>query len=278
MISAEIAAAIAAMFNWIGPSHHVLDRLFTRAGLRDADPANDSSENIGKMKRVEAVLEYAAAFDEPAGKALVQNLLAALRACGSFRPGTANYPGSDAIQALQDAFDRAGYVLSSDGSPRRKSLENLEGVELTQALTEYVRRALQGDGDAAHLLGTVKDLTEATARHVLVEVMGSYPQWQNFPATLFNAFERLGLPTPKWDLMETLEKDPVRAMQQALFLAACAVNRYRNAEGTGHGRPHLSGATVRDARIAGEIAGVVSELLLETLRSQRGEGRASGAA
>ena len=44
-----------------------------------------------------------------------------------------------------------------------------------------------------------------------------------------------------------------------------AVNRYRNSEGTGHGRPQPSNATSRDARVASRIAGAVSELLLDAL-------------
>ena len=275
MISHEIAEAMAPFFDKIGPSHDQLDTLFRAAGLDHADPARNTTELIGKMRRVRGVLAYGAAADKDAGATLVRDLLAALRACGSFRPATANYPGDHVISALREAFDRAGYVLDPEGDLRRKNLDGLQGVDLGKALEAYVRRALQGDSDSALLAGTVKDLVEATARHVLVETQGSYDERQGFHGTLFLAFDRLGLATPAADQLQQLDQDPVRAIQQALFLAACAANQYRNREGTGHGRPFPSRAEGRDARLASQIAGAVSELLLATLQMGRALPRAS---
>jgi hypothetical protein len=275
MISHEIAEAIAPFFDKIGPSHDQLNALFRAAGLDQADPARDTSELIGKMRRVRGVLTHAAAVEERAGARLVRDLLAALRAGGSFHPDSVNYPGEYQIRALREAFDRQGYVLDSAGGLRPKNLENLEGVELTEALEAYVHRALQGDPDAALLVGTVKDLIEATARHALVETSGSYDERQGFLGTVFLAFDRLGLATPDTKLLDHLDRDPVKAMQQALCLAALTVNRYRNQEGTGHGRPAPSRASTRDARTASQVAGTVSELLLATLRLHRALSQAS---
>ncbi len=69
-------------------------------------------------------------------------------------------------------------------------------------------------------------------------------------------------------IIQGLDRDPVRALEQALFLAVCAVNRYRNQEGTGHGRPHLSRASEDQARPAGNVAGVVTTMLLASLELQ----------
>lgn len=267
MVSAEIAEALAPFFDRIGPSHDQLTMLFRRSNLAAADPVRDPSDVIGKMKRVREVLSYAVAFDPQAGAKLVATLLAAMRACGSFRPGSENNPGEWRIRALKDAFDREGWILTSEGTLLRKNLENLDGTQLTDALEAYARRAVGGDSDAALLVGTVKDLVEATARHVLVEASGAYPQHGTFPSTLFLAFERVGLATPSLDVMKELERDPVRALQQALFLAACAVNRYRNEEGSGHGRPHPSKATLDQARLASNVAGVVTQMLLAALKT-----------
>jgi hypothetical protein len=43
-------------------------------------------------------------------------------------------------------------------------------MKLTQALESYVRRAQRGSEDAAMLTGSGKDLLEAAAAHVLVEI------------------------------------------------------------------------------------------------------------
>jgi hypothetical protein len=221
------------------------------------------------------VLADAASFHQEQGDGLVADLLGALRACGSFLADSKNYPGEEAIRALRAAFDREGFLLDADGNLRPKSLENLQGAALTEALNAYVHRALQGDSDAALLVGTAKDLTEATARHVLVEARGTYERHDNFGTTLTLANELLDLTTPPASLLSSLDLDPVKAMQQALFLAALAGNQYRNREGTGHGRPAPSQAHPRDGRVAAEVAGVVSALLLESMAPTKPARRAS---
>lgn len=50
-------------------------------------------------------------------------------------------------------------------------------------------------------------------------------------------------------------------MQRSLYSAACAVNRLRNKQGIGHGRPFLPDLTEADTRVAIQIMGTVAELL-----------------
>jgi hypothetical protein len=222
---------------------------------------------VGKMKRVRAVLWYASANDQEAGEQLVNGLLSALRAAGSFRPGEDNhYATESVITALQGAFDALGYELTFDGILRAKTLEGLEGTELTEALEMYVKRSRAAGGDVGLAIGTAKDLTEATARHVLVETIGTYPAHGNFPATLWQAYECLGLAGPDTGAIKLLSGDSWECVEQAAFLLACAINRFRNEEGTGHGRPHAVLATEGQGRIALEGSALVSELLLLALR------------
>lgn len=266
MISDEVAGALARFFDQIGPSHDDLDRLFARAGVMNADPKRGSPTPVGKMKRVRGVLYWASDNDSEAGSDLVRSLVEAVRSVGGFRPGSHNCPGGDAVIALQEAFSNVGYELDSNGVLRARVLDGLEGEDLTEALWSYVRRARSGSADGALLLGTAKDLTEATARHVLVERTGAYPTGANFQATLWQAFERLGLARPDVQTLGVSGTDPWESIEEALFLLACAVNRYRNAEGAGHGRPHPSIATTAQGRIAAESAALVAEILLEALR------------
>ena len=113
------------------------------------------------------------------------------------------------------------------------------------------------------LVGTSKDLLEATAGHVLTECYGTYPTQANFPTLLAQAFMALDLATSQ-DKPSPDEK-PQRRLERSLYELGCAVNNLRNKEGTGHGRPWLSGVTQDDARIAAEGMGIVAEYLLNAL-------------
>lgn len=266
MISDEVTSALARFFDQIGPTHDELDRLFQRTGLMNADPKRGSPEPVGKMKRVRAVLYWAADNDPEAGSDLVKALVEAVRAAGGFRPASENCPGGDAIQALQEAFLNIGYELSASGVLTARLLDGLEGEELTEALWALVRRARSGASDAGLVVGTAKDLCEATARHVLVERTGAYPSGANFQATLWQAFERAGMALPDLVTLKDQANDPWSDVERAGFLLACAVNRYRNAVGSGHGRPIASSATTSQGRIAAEASALVAEMLLKCLR------------
>ncbi len=268
MLTDEIIGAIAHFFDaGAGPSHDELGRMFRRAGLEAADPRlGPDGDTVGKTKRVREVLSYALDRDRAAGDRLTRALMGAIKAAGSFRPGAPIYAGEQVIQAARDAFHGAGYELDPEGNLRQSTLENLEGPELTDAIRAYVRRAQLGSEDAALLVGTGKDLLEATARHALIVATGSYPSGSDFPTTLYQAFDRLSLAVPPPDLAGKLDPDPGRAVEQCLWLLGVSVNRLRNAEGTGHGRPFPASVTDDQARTAIQSMGLVSQLLLSALK------------
>jgi hypothetical protein len=265
MISVEVASALARFFeDTKGCPHDELDRLIAGAGLQEADPRRED-RIAGKMKRVRAVLGYAAENDAAAGDKLVTGLIGALRAAGSFRPGDLNFTSPATVTALQEALDAQGYWLAEDGLLRAKTMDGLEGVAMTEALRAYIRRARTAGDDAALKVGTAKDLAEATARHVLVERVGSYPPHGNFQVMMYQAYKELGLEPPTTDHMNAVSGDEWHAVERAIFLLGCAVNRFRNAQGTGHGRPHASLATDEQGRLAAEASALVSEILLDAL-------------
>jgi len=267
MLSDEIISAIAHFFDeGAGPTHDELGRMIRRAGLEAADPRlGPDGDTVGKTKRVREVLSYALDRDREAGDRLVRSLVGAIKAAGSFRQGSASYAGEQVITAAREAFRAAGYELDPEGNLRPSTLENLEGPELTEAIRAYIRRAQAGSDDAALLVGTGKDLLEATARHALAVATGSYPSTYDFPTTLYQAFDRLSLAVPPQDLAAKLDRDPSRAIEQCLWLLGVTVNRLRNAEGTGHGRPFPAGVTAEQGRRAIQSMGLVSQLLLDAL-------------
>jgi DNA-binding XRE family transcriptional regulator len=247
------------------PSHSDLEFLFTRAGLNAGDPKTQG-QTVGKAKRVRATLSWAIEHQYAAGETLVASIVAQVRGCGGFRPTSRNFVGAEAVLNLAEAFGSEGYELAESGELRPRVLDSLSGQALSDALASYVRRAKRGIPDGALVVGTGKDLVEATAAHILVERFGAYPSHSNFPTLLGQAFAALALPTPQ-DPQKSGEP-PQSRLSRALFEAGCAVNNLRNKEGTGHGHPWTAGVTDEQARTAVEVMGVLSEFLLETHRSR----------
>jgi hypothetical protein len=137
---------------------------------------------------------------------------------------------------------------------------------LTSALEAYVRRARRGSEDAALLVGTGKDLLEATAAHVISERYCAYSQQANFPTLLGQAFTMLGLATPQTPAQPA--EPPQRRLERALYEAGCAVNALRNRQGTGHGRPWLAAVTDDEARSAVQLIGIISGFLLSAHKAK----------
>lgn len=55
---------------------------------------------------------------------------------------------------------------------------------------------------------------------------------------------------------------PTKALERSMFQAACAVNKLRNKEGTGHGRPWLPTLTKTEAIAAIELVGTIAGFML----------------
>lgn len=241
------------------PSHSDIEFHFKTAGLLQADP-KAQGQTVGKAKRVRAVLSWALDNATNKGEELCAALVALVKAKGGFRSGSSNYVGDEAIANAVEAFRSEGFVLGADGDLRPVLLDTLRGTELTSALSAYVQRARRGSLDAALLVGTSKDLLEATAAHIISETYGQYPEQANLPTLLGQAFTTLGLATDQ-DAKQ-IGEPPQRRLQRALYEAGCAVNALRNKQGTGHGRPWLPNVTDAEALSAVQLIGIVSGFLL----------------
>ncbi len=219
--------------------------------MQAADPAR-GAERIGKVKRVRAVASWCAANDPAAGWGLVEELVSAVRAEGGFAADSPGFIGTEAVANLRRVFKTVGYAIDGDGELTPVLLESVPEVERHEALAQYAARLRRSATDSPLVTGTGKDLLEAAARHVLVENGGSYDPRMGFPGTLLSAYTVLGISPPPAQLVHGngLDPDPVRQLQQAVFLLAVAVNRLRNAQGTGHGRPYPPSVTARQAELA----------------------------
>ena len=170
------------------------------------------------------------------------------------------FVGEEAIIDASEAFLSEGFVLSPEGELRPTSLDTLSGSDLTEALETYVRRARRGSEDAALLVGTGKDLLEATAAHIISERYGFYQEQANFPTLLGQAFVAAGFATPQSQAQHG--ELPQHRLQRALYEAGCAVNALRNKQGTGHGRPWMATVSESEARAAVQLMGIIAGFLL----------------
>jgi hypothetical protein len=244
------------------PSHADIQFLANQADLAVYDP-RQSGQQVGKAKRVRAILYGPAELSSLAVSKFASGLLAKVRACGGFREASSNFVGREAIDNAKAAFDVEGFVLTNDGTLSPKVLSSLSGVALTEALTTYARRAQKGAEDAALITGTGKDLMEATAAHVLQTIRGVYPRSANFESLLGMAFIALDLAVPASPAQEG--EQAVKSMERGLFSSALGVNRLRNKQGSGHGRPWLPTLAAEESRAAIEVVGTVSAYLLSKL-------------
>ena len=262
----EIGATLGDFFGstGLGPSHDQLTQAFTATGLAGGDPRGTAGMSTpSKMKRVREVFDYASEKDPAAGLRLAERLVPLMRAKGCFQQKSEHYAGSEIISAAQRAFERIGYVLSDDGGLHPTVIDQLSGKAMTKALMGYVRRINVAGADAELKLGSSKDLVEAVARHVLTERGGGYKTSQNFAATLAGAFALLGMAvsTPG----AAPDPDPAKAIEQGLFDLAVRINRFRNAQGTGHGRPAAATLANRDADMAARTSASIAAAMLERL-------------
>lgn len=241
------------------PSHSDLEFQINRAGLTMGDPKSQG-QTVGKAKRVRGTLSWALEHAPNNAEVLVAAVISLIRAKGGFRRDSPNFVGEDAITDATAAFRAEGYVLSTEGELYSLSIDTLAGVDLTDALEAYVRRARRGSEDAALLVGTSKDLLEATAAHVISERYSTYPQQENFPTLLGLAFTILDLATPRTPPQPG--EPPQRRLERALYEAGCSINALRNKQGAGHGRPWLPSVTDHEARAAVQLIGIVSGFLL----------------
>ncbi len=248
------------------PSHSDIEFQIKKAGLEGSDP-NREGPPVGKEKRVRAILTSSLENSPESAEFFAAGLISSIRACGGFRRDSLNFAGNDSIKSLSDALKQLGVSLAEDGSLTPLALESLSGEKLTEALEIYTQRAKKGIEDAALVVGTSKDLMEAVAAHVIQELWEQYPTFADFPTLLGQAFTALGMSTPPDK--EKSGEHPRKNLERGMYKLACAVNKLRNKQGTGHGRPWVPDLDKDEAKAAVEFIGTISEIMLSRLRQKK---------
>lgn len=246
------------------PSHSDIDFLVNKHGL--LDPTKGGTP-VGKAKRLRAILTWSIENKPKIAEYFAYDFLSSVKACGGFIEGSVNYVGKNEIDSLISTLKPLGVLLSADGSLTPLVIDNLAGKELTRALEIYIARAKNGIEDAALVVGTSKDLMEAVSAHVLREIYGTYSSETNFPFLLGQAFTALGFATSAEK--EQAGEHPRKNMERKMYDMACSINRLRNKQGTGHGRPWVPELTQEEAKISIEIIAIISERMLKELKKKR---------
>lgn len=245
------------------PSHSEIEFVIKKHGLVDLDPNKSGASPVGKAKRIRQILVAGIGKNIDAACSFAYSIIELLAANGGFRNDSPNYVGCQEISNLQELLRAKGISLSSDGKVSALLLDGLSFAEKSGALQAYIERAKHGDEDAALIVGTSKDLIEATAAHVITKLSGSYPTTANFPTLLGQAFIMLNMATSHDKV--TLNEHPRKCIERNLFELACSINKLRNKQGTGHGRPFLPDLSVFESHEAIRLTGIISEKLMNQL-------------
>ena len=191
------------------------------------------------------------------GGRLCVELIDTIRGHGGFDPNDAdNYVGEDAISRTINAVKGTTHVMRSDGTIEVSMLEStMTNHEREELLSRYIRRAQLGYEDAAALvLGTGKDLLECVAKHICDVKHAPYGENQPFYQLLIAAWNALSMSIPDGKLDDG--RTPYKAqIEHGLFDLGCGINKLRNAEGVGHGRPYPPNLTEDEAKHATEVNG-----------------------
>lgn len=108
---------------------------------------------------------------------------------------------------------------------------------------------------------------EAVCAHIITEIYSSYSQQANFPTLLGQTYSALGLST---SMDKGVQGEHVRkSVERNIFDLACSINKLRNKQGTGHGRPWVPDLSEEEAIFAIESIGVISEYLLKKLDARK---------
>ncbi|MFZ3385189.1 MAG: abortive infection family protein [Candidatus Methanoperedens sp.] len=249
------------------PSHSDILFEIQKAGLEKFDPNKPGQSPVGKMKRVRTVL--ASSFEDYAEKAekFAYGLLSSIRANGGFRKESPNYVGDDETKNLASLLKPKGILLGEDGSITPLILDGLSEDEYTEAISNYISRAKKGIEDSALIVGTSKDLMEAVAAHIIVEKFGTYSTTSNFPTLLGQAFYALGMATSQDK--KIAGEHPRKEIERNLYDLACYINRLRNKQGTGHGRPWIPDLSDDEAKEAIQLIGLISDKMFRKLKESK---------
>lgn len=219
------------------PTHSELDDVRLLGMKIPQDKAD--GEKMTKPQRLRAAFDLADAHSETAVKQLVVLIVTEMRVQSVFDHASVRRAGL--IEDLRRALAGAGAILHSDGTITAGNV----GPEVStggRATIDRLQSQLRsGNLDAGAVLGTAKDLLEATAKHLLHE-HDPTARPSDMPAIVTQAMRAADLSTRPGEIGGP---DPraVAEIRGLIVKSAEIVARQRNEGGDGHGHLELSAVT-----------------------------------
>ncbi len=145
VLTEDILSLIPRFFErGAGPSHDDLSRLFDRFGFSKADPAVDSTQTVGKVKRLRAVLAVAIEEDPEAGGRLMREpgdtryvLLNSMNLWPASRLAPA--PKGQVVRTFTGPYEFEAYLYEGFGPDQRRR------VRAPTAKVRLIDREAAGD-------------------------------------------------------------------------------------------------------------------------------------
>jgi len=263
----EVAGAFAAFFHGgMGPTHAVISRVLTSAGLDDGYKYDPNGQGPNKESRVLEAFREARRRTSTA-RPLVDELLTALRLEELI--GQPEASQSDDERKLRAALAREHFMLTDDGQ-----LRMADDIDLStggrKALDEQLARLRNAQDDPALMIGTAKDLLEAVGKFALEEYLTPARKNADFGEIITLARERLEIkPSQADSSVEAFEA--IRRIHQSAWQIAESLNDLRNLQGTGHGRTLPTGISTEMARLVIREACLVADYMLTLLDKSLGK-------
>lgn len=268
-VSQDVAAALANYWHGgAGPSHSALTRAFLGARLGDVAPNPGGTSADGPNKEGRVQLTVMAAVRRPdTARPLVDGLLSLLRTGRHFDRTRPDFD-LDAFTTLAKAFSRQGWTLTPDGE-----LMPVGEIDLQtggrEALDEQIARLRRNTDDPGALIGSTKDLLEATAKFILTELSVPFGEKFAFDELWHHVRDRLGI-LPVQIAQDVPGSKCIKSIVQSAWTIVEQVNVLRGLQGSGHGRTLPTGVTPEQALLVVREACSVAEFALASLDRQLG--------
>lgn len=249
------------------PSQSGLDDIFRRREI-DVPQFDERGESWNKVRRLRAAFDAAGAQGEVAVKWLVADIVEEMRFKDVF---TSSDPTRlELIEKLRAALARAGATLDTDGRIQRRDpgpAVVAGGRETVDRLQAKLRR---DDLDPGEILGTSKDLLEATAKHLLRE---HDPEARpgDMPGIVTQAMRAADLSTNAQEI-DSPNAKAIAGLRNQVAKTAAAVAPLRNAGGDGHGHLEPTDVTPELADYIRHLTLAAVAYLLSSVDGRAGEG------
>lgn len=214
---------------WV-PSHSGLDDIFARRGIES--PRSDAQgTSVNKSRRLRAAFDAVGDEGEGAVKWLIHDIVEEMRYQNVFE-----HPDEkrlELVERLRQALAGAGATLTSDG----RIEGGYVGPEVPaggRTTVDRLQTKLRGgEQDPGSILGTSKDLLEATAKHLLHE-HDPVATPGDMPGVVSQAMRAAKLSTKPSEI-DSPNAKAIAGLRNQVVKTAEAVAPLRNKGGDGHG-------------------------------------------